>query len=151
FNGAPVWRFWREAARRDVFVAEGRANAVFLLKWLTLAYLLEGLMIAYVPAEAIGAAVGGDGVGPVLLSGLIGAPAYLNGYVAPPLVAGLMTQGMSEASAMSFMIAGGVSSIPAMTAVFALVKRPVFAAYLGLGYAGAVLSGLVFGGYVAWT
>jgi uncharacterized membrane protein YraQ (UPF0718 family) len=46
---------------------------------------------------------------------------------------------------MSFMIAGGVSSIPAAVAVWALVKPRVFAAYLGLALAGAVMAGAVWG------
>ena len=74
-----------------------------------------------------------------------GAPAYLNGYAAPALVAGLIEQGMTNGAGMAFMVAGAVSCIPAMTAVYALVRRPVFAAYVGLGFAGAVLSGIVFG------
>jgi hypothetical protein len=52
---------------------------------------------------------------------------------------------MSAGSAMAFIVAGAVSSLPAMTAVFALVKRQVFAAYVVLGFSGAVLTGLVFG------
>lgn len=100
---------------------------------------------SYIPAEAIAGVVGGDGIMPIILAALVGAPAYLNSYAAPPLVAGLMEQGMSPGAAMSFVIAGGVSCIPAMTAVFALVKRPVFAAYVGLGFIGAVLSGLAYG------
>jgi hypothetical protein len=71
-------------------------------------------------------------------------PAYLNSYVAPPLLAGLVEQGMSIGAAMAFMIAGGVSSIPAMAAVWSIVKRGVFVAYLGLGLTGAILSGVVF-------
>ena len=47
-------------------------------------------------------------------------------------------------AAMSFMIAGGVSSIPAAIAVWALVKPKVFAAYLFYGIVGATLSGLVW-------
>jgi hypothetical protein len=71
-------------------------------------------------------------------------PAYLNSYVAPPLLAGLMSQGMSAGAALAFMIAGAVSSIPAMAAVWSLVKPRVFATYLGLGVSGAILSGVVF-------
>jgi len=145
FQGQPQWRFWESPERRGVFWSEGLANARFLIKWLTLAYLLESLMIAYIPSESIAGALGGRGIGPIVLSALIGAPAYVNSYAAPPLVAGLMTQGMSAGAGMAFMVAGAVSCIPAMTAVFALVRRPVFAAYLGLGFAGAVLSGLAYG------
>ncbi len=73
-----------------MFVNEARVNALFLLKWLTLAYVLEGLLITFVPAEIIGAVVGGDGFTPIVLGALVGAPAYLNGYAALPLVAGLV-------------------------------------------------------------
>lgn len=145
----PVWKFWHEQPRRQVFVSEAGSNALFLLKWLTLAYLIESVMIAYLPAEAIATVVGGEGVGPVILSAIVGAPAYLNSYAAPALVNGLMTQGMSASAAMAFMVAGAVSSIPAMTAVFALVKVRVFAAYVILGLGGAILAGLAYGAVAA--
>ena len=147
--GRPVWRFWQQPARRTVFGQTALEQALFLGKWLALAYLLEGLLITYVPAEAIGSVVGGPGVWPVVLGALVGAPAYLNGYAAPALVAGLMEQGMSAGAAMSFMVAGAVSCIPAMAAVFALVKRPVFVTYVALGIGGAIASGLIFGAVMA--
>jgi uncharacterized membrane protein YraQ (UPF0718 family) len=55
-----------------------------------------------------------------------------------------MEQGMSSGAAMAFMVAGAVSSIPAMAAVWSLVKPPVFGVYLGLGVVGAVVSGMLF-------
>ena len=42
---------------------------------------------------------------------------------------------------MSFVIAGGVSCIPAAIAVWALVKPRVFAAYFGYGIIGAFMVG----------
>jgi len=51
---------------------------------------------------------------------------------------------MSNGAAMSFVIAGGVSCIPAAIAVWALVKPRVFAAYLGFATVGAVLAGLAW-------
>ena len=140
-----LWRFWREPPRRAIFRAEAVANARFLVKWLALAYLLQALLVAYVPAETVAAAVGGDGVGSIALGALIGAPAYLNGYAAPALVAGLMQQGMGAGAAMAFMVAGSVTCIPAMAAVFSLVRGPVFAAYVALGVAGAMALGAAFG------
>ncbi len=144
-EGRPAWRFWREPPRRAAFAAEARANGLFLVKWLTLAYLLEGLLIETLPAATIARVVGGDGVLSVVVAALVGGPAYLNSYAAPPLVAGLMQQGMSAGAGMAFIVAGAVSSMPAMVAVFALVRRRVFAAYVGLGVLGAVLSGLAYG------
>ncbi len=144
FDGKPVWRFWHEKSRRQRFGQLGKENFLFLLKWMSLAYLIEALMITYVPAELIASIVGGPGAKPIIISAFIGAPAYLNGYVAPPLLAGLMVQGMSAGAAMSFMVAGAVSSIPAMTAVWSLVKPRVFATYLSLGIGGAIAAGFAF-------
>lgn len=139
------WAFWRERARVSVFARTAGENLFFLGKWLLLAYFLQGLLIRYVPADLIARVIGGDGLGPILLAASLGAPAYLNGYAAVPLLEGLLSQGMSDGAAMAFMIAGGVSSIPAAVAVWALVKPRIFAIYLALGISGAVLSGLAWG------
>lgn len=144
FSGKPAWRFWQEARRRETFRAELVANGLFLIKWLALAYVLEALLVTYVPASMIAGLVGGEGLLPIGIAALVGMPAYLNSYVAPPLLAGLMEQGMSNGAAMAFMVSGAVSSVPAMAAVWSLVKRPVFGAYIGLGVSGAIVSGIIF-------
>jgi len=144
FSGAPVWKFWHEGERREIFRTEMGQNALFLAKWLALAYVLEALLVTYVPADLIASTVGGEGLLPIIISAFVGVPAYLNSYLAPPLLAGLTEQGMSAGAAMAFMIAGAVSSVPAMAAVWSLVKRGVFVAYLGLGLVGAILSGVLF-------
>jgi uncharacterized membrane protein YraQ (UPF0718 family) len=78
------------------------------------------------------------------MGALVGAPAYLNGYAAVPLVDALLNQGMSQGAAMSFVIAGGVSCIPAAIAVWALVKPRVFIAYLSFAIVGAITAGIVW-------
>ncbi|MBR9762213.1 MAG: permease [Rhodobacteraceae bacterium] len=144
FRGKPAWRFWTEAPRRETFTTTARENLVFLTKWLLLAYLLEAVMLRHVPAEWIAGVLGGSGPVPILLGALVGAPAYLNGYAAVPLVDALLAQGMAPGAAMSFVVAGGVSCIPAAVAVWALVKPRVFAAYLGIAILGAILAGLAW-------
>ncbi len=143
-SGKPVWKMWSEAPRREVFASEARTNGIFLVKWLSLAYVIEALLVSYVPAETIATVVGGPGIGPIVTAAFVGMPAYLNGYVAPALLSGLIDQGMTNGAAMAFMTAGAVSSIPAMAAVWSLVKPQVFATYLGLGLTGAILGGLIF-------
>ncbi|MEM9268528.1 MAG: permease [Pseudomonadota bacterium] len=145
FQGEPVWAFWTEPARHQAFRESAIENGLFLLKWLALAYLIEALMIRHIPAELVATVLGGTGIGPVVLGALVGAPAYLNGYAAVPLMAGLLDQGMAPGAAMSFVLAGGVSSIPAAMAVWALVKPRVFAAYLGFALVGSILAGLTWG------
>lgn len=144
FADKPEWRFWNEADRRQVFQDTALENAMFLLKWLALAYVLEAIMIHYVPAEWIATFLGGEGIRPIAMGALVGAPAYLNGYAAVPLVDALLAQGMAQGAAMSFMIAGGVSCIPAAIAVWALVKPRVFAAYIGLAMVGSFFAGILW-------
>lgn len=140
-----VWKFWREAPRRAAFAREGRASSLFLAKWLTLAFILESLMLAYIPADTIGSVAGDGGPLSVFVAALVGVPAYLNGYAALPLVAGLIDSGMAPGAGMAFLLAGGVTSIPAAMAVFALARPPVCAAYLAFALAGSVLAGLAYG------
>ncbi|MEM9912311.1 MAG: permease [Pseudomonadota bacterium] len=144
FQGRPVWRFWSEPARRHAFRDSALENGGFLLKWLSLAYVIEALMVSYLPAGVIANLLGGEGVGTIILGALVGAPAYLNGYAAVALIDGLLAQGMSNGAAMSFVVAGGVSSIPAALAVWALVKPRVFCLYLGLALIGATGAGLIW-------
>ena len=144
FEGKPLWAFWKESPRRAAFWDSAIDNALFLFKWLALAYVIEALMLAYIPAETVAQVLGGDGIGPIFLAALVGAPAYLNGYAAVPLVDALIQQGMGQGAAMSFVIAGGISCIPAAIAVWALVRPKVFVAYLGLAMIGAVLAGLTW-------
>ncbi|MEX0759534.1 MAG: permease [Tistlia sp.] len=143
-TGETRWAVWREAPRRALFGAEAVAAGGFLLKWLSLAFLLESLMVAWLPQELVADTLGGEGPWTILLAGLVGVPAYLNGYAAVPLIDRLMSDGMAPGAALTFLLAGGASSVPAAMAVWALVRRPVFGLYLGLALAGSVAAGLLF-------
>lgn len=137
----PVWAFWREPERAQTFVVSGGQSLWFLIRWLTLAFLLESLMVAWVPAETIAAALGSENGFAIPLAVALGVPAYLNGFAAIPLVSGLIGLGMSPAVGLAFMIAGGVTSIPAALAVWGIARPPVFLAYLGFAALGSLLAG----------
>ena len=140
-----VWKFWFDQERRTHFSDNALDNLIFLGKWMAIAFFLESLMLSYIPAETVGNLVGEGSWGSVMLASVVGIPAYLNGYAALPLVAGLIEQGMAPGAGMAFLLAGGVSCIPAAIAVWALASPQVFLAYLGLAFTGACLLGLSFG------
>jgi uncharacterized membrane protein YraQ (UPF0718 family) len=142
-----VWAFWVDERRRGKFLQTAWKTTMLLAKWLTLAFLLESLMLAYIPAEKVTGILGGEGLGPIITATLVGVPAYLNGYAALPLVGGLIEQGMAPGAGLAFLVAGGVTSLPAAIAVWALVRPHVFALYIFLALAGAMTSGLL---YQAW-
>ncbi|MCH8098087.1 MAG: permease [Proteobacteria bacterium] len=139
-----VWAFWRHPERRKTFRSEALANGWFLFRWLTLAFIVESLMVAYLPADAVAQWLGSDQWWVVPASVAVGVPAYLNGYAAIPMVNALVNMGMGLGAALAFMVAGGVTSIPAAMAVFALVKRTVFLWYLALGLAGSLIVGFAY-------
>lgn len=138
------WRFWQQPQRIEAFKAESKAIGIFLGKWLAFAFFLESLMIAYIAPDWITDYVGADSVFAIPLAAIIGVPSYLNGYAAIPLISGLLDMGMTSGAAMAFVTAGAVSSIPAAIAVFALVKKPVFALYLLLGLTGSMLTAWIY-------
>ncbi len=127
-----------------MFLQSFRSTGWFLMKWLTLAFLVESLMVAYLPAEAVASWLGGDSLWAIPRAVVVGVPAYLNGFAAIPVVSGLLQAGMAPGAALAFMTAGAMTSIPAAIAVYALVRRGVFGWYLILALAGSGLSGLLY-------
>ena len=135
---------WREAGRRDLFRQEAKSVALFLSKWLLLAFLIESLMVAWLPADLVVRSVGGGDWVSILAAALVGVPAYLNGYAAIPLIGELMDSGMAWGAALAFMVAGGVTSLPAAMAVYAVARRPIFLWYLVFALVGSVAIGTAY-------
>jgi len=138
------WKFWTNQASRQAFVDELRTIGWFLLKWLALAFFLESLMLRYVPTDWMVQLLGHENRLAIPTAALVGIPSYLNGYAAIPLTAGLLDIGISKGAAMTFVTAGAVTSMPAAIAVFALVRKPVFVAYIVLGIMSSILAGYAY-------
>ena len=51
---------------------------------------------------------------------------------------------MNPVAALAFLIAGPMTTLPAMSAVWGLVNRKVFSLYLGFALVGAVALGYVY-------
>ncbi len=136
------WAFWGDEARRVAFRTELFKTAGFLLKIMVLAFILESLMLAWVPADLVADILGGESIWAIPVATLVGVPAYLNSLAAVPLVAGLMEMGMAPGAALAFLTAGAISSIPAAAAVFSTVRRNVFAWYLLFALIGSILVGV---------
>jgi uncharacterized membrane protein YraQ (UPF0718 family) len=144
----PVWRFWRQANRLRMFWSETGTAGWFLGRWLAFAFVLESLMITYLPGETVIAWLGDGNPFAIPLAVIVGVPAYLNGYAAIPLVGGLIDLGMSPATGLSFMLAGSVTSIPAAIAVWTIARPRLFGLYLIMAASGALLSGLAYSSWL---
>ena len=65
-----------------------------------------------------------------------------------PWSAGLVEQGMAPGAGLAFLVAGGVTSLPAAIAVWALAKKEVFILYVALALTGSFIAGMLF---QVWT
>lgn len=120
-------------------------EAILLVtRFLVIAYILEAIIKFYLPPEFINLLVGGSPLVSIFKASLVSIPLYTTNLSALGIVAGLMDHGMSQAAALSFLIGGATTTIPAMSAVYGLVKKPIFLLYLGFAVAGSLISGIVF-------
>jgi uncharacterized protein len=140
---SPTWRFWREPERLAMFFREFKSAAFKILPWMVVAFILESLMTAYVPTELVARWVGSTSAWAIPLSILVSMPTYVNPVAAVPLVAGFVSIGMTKPAALAFIVAGSVTTIPAMMAVLPLVRTRIFVWH--------ILVGLVAAGIAAYT
>ena len=117
---------------------------LWIAQLMLLAFVLEALILKFVPQDAIVGWIGtGNPVAP-LLAALIGIPVYTGNLMAIPLMGGLLEQGMAPGGVLAFLIAGPVTTIPAMAAVWGVVKRRVFWLYIAIGLVGAIGFGYLY-------
>lgn len=115
-----------------------------VLKFMALAFFLEALITLYVPSEWIVNILGSNNTLVIPLAALIGVPVYTTNLTALGIVSGLLSQGMDPAAALSFLIAGATTTLPAMSAVYGLTKKRLFFLYVSFTLFGALFFGYLF-------
>ncbi|RTL94570.1 MAG: permease [Hyphomicrobiales bacterium] len=138
------FQIWRDPARMRAFganlVSTTRAVVICLLFAFSAEFLLRDLL----PVHVLTAYVGKDSPYAIPLAVLVGAPMYLDGLAALPLVHGLLDLGMSPGAAMALLVSGGAVSIWGVLAV-ALVLRPsTIAMFVTLAVIGSLAIGYAF-------
>ena len=138
---AVSWRFWREPERMAVFRDTCWRMARLVVLLLGAAFVAEYFVKLYLPEDALAGLFGRDNPLSIPVAALLAAPLYLDGYAALPQVRGLIDRGMAEGAAMAFLISGGIICVWTAVPVFALVRWPVFLAYIAMALAGSTLAG----------
>ena len=126
------------------FLFNFKDMAIFVGKYMLIAFVLEALIVRYVPMDWVGKLLGNDNpLGPIMAA-LIGIPAYASSISAIPVIRGLTELGMDKGTALAFMISGAATSIPAMVAVYSIVKKRTFFLYVAFSMIGAIVSGYIY-------
>ena len=138
-------RVWMEPDRMSRLWREMRATTWLVLICLVPAFAAEHALQAILDPNALTAFVGEGATFAVPIAVFLGAPVYLEGYAALPLVRGLMNQGMSPGAAMAFLVAGGVISVWGAVVIAPVLRIGAFALYLFMALAGSLLVGWTYG------
>lgn len=69
---------------------------------------------------------------------------YTSNITALPMVGGLLELGLNKGAALSFLIAGATTTLPAMVAVWGITRKKVFCLYLAFVLIGALVTGICF-------
>jgi len=127
--------FWKRLGE------ESMGATLMVIKFMALAFFLEALIILYVPQEWITSIMGKDNSWAIFTATFLGIPVYTSNLSALPMVSGLLAQGMSPAAGLAFLIAGPTTTLPAMAAVWTLVKHRIFILYVSFSLVSAILLG----------
>lgn len=122
---------------------ETLTNVRLAMRWLALALTLEVFVQSLLPPNWVESIFGGHSAWAVPIAAVIGAPLYLDGFAALPLVRSLLDKGMGFGAALALLISGAAVSLYAAVAVAAIVRASVFVLYLGLAVTGACGAGFV--------
>jgi uncharacterized membrane protein YraQ (UPF0718 family) len=125
-------------------VKETISATLMVAKFMALAFFLEALITFYIPGEWITTALGRHNPLVIITAAFMGIPTYTTSLTALPMISGLLTQGMSPAAALAFLVAGPTTTLPAMAAVWPLVARRVFVIYISFALLGAILIGYMY-------
>ena len=128
----------------EKILSETKKSVWMVVKFMSLAFLINALITFYIPQDALSKLLVGHGTSSVIIATLVGIPAYTSSITALPLVGGLLALGMSKGAALAFLIAGPTTTLPAMVAVWGIAKRRVFILYLSFVLLGAMLFGLLY-------
>ena len=96
---------------------------LFVGKYLLLAIVLEAIIVTLVPISWITFLVGQNNVQSLFTAALIGLPLPTNQIPIIPILAGLLERGIDQGAALTLLLAGPVTSLPAMLALWAMFQR----------------------------
>jgi uncharacterized membrane protein YraQ (UPF0718 family) len=144
------FRIWREPARIRAFRAELLSMARLIALCLTFAFSAEFLLRDLLPPHLLATYVGEDSIYAIPLAVLAGAPMYLDGYAALPLVRGLLDLGMSPGAAMAFLVSGSAVSVWGVMAVMAVLRPATIGLFVTLAVIGSLAIGYTFSGIWAF-
>jgi uncharacterized membrane protein YraQ (UPF0718 family) len=142
-NSNDLYRNESDSKWSGIFVETMKASFM-VAKFMGVAFLVTALITFYLPEDIVKGIVSGSSTKQGLLATLIGIPMYTSNITGLPIAGGLIDLGLNKGAALSFLIAGATTTLPAMIAVWGITKRRVYFLYLSFALFGSMIAGLCF-------
>jgi uncharacterized membrane protein YraQ (UPF0718 family) len=115
----------------------GKRLLVMFVGFAFIGYLLNGL----IPSDVISSMFGNGNHFSIPLAATLGLPFYINSEASLPLLRTFIDSGMSQGSAMAFLITGSGTSLGAITGALTIAKWKVIAIVVGTLWVGGIVLG----------
>ncbi len=114
---------------------------LFVGKYLLLAIILEAIIVTLVPVSWITFLVGQKSVFSLFSAALIGLPLPTNQIPIIPIMAGLLERGIDFGAGLTLLLAGPVTSLPSMLALWAMFQKRLVLVFILHSLAVSILLG----------
>ncbi len=105
---------------------------------------ISGIALAYIPSTIVEKYAGGDSWFAIPVASVIGVPLYLRIEMAIPLLATLLTKGMSMGAAVALLIGGTGASLPELAILSSMLKPKGIIAFTLTVFVLATSGGILF-------
>jgi len=126
------------------FLERARDTSLFIGKFLLMAIALQVALELFVPMEFIRVLAGKSDWSSLVWAALLGTPLPAHQIPVVPILRGLLDLGMDKGAAVTFLVAGPVTSIPALLVIWKVFEKRLFYLYLTLCLTGAVFAGMLY-------
>ncbi len=129
----------------DFFYKRAKELFRFMVKFILIAVFIEAIMIIFIPIEWTTSLLGKNNIFSPIWATFIAIPLPVNGVSVVPILQGLIKKGISTKAAVSFMLAGPVTSIPAIIVLKGMFKKQVVITFLFISICGSIILGYLLG------
>lgn len=136
------WQKQGQAVKLALKDAVGLFKGVFV--WLLVGAGIGAFIYGFVPTELLENFAGADNLWAIPLAALVGIPMYIRVETMIPIAGILMDKGVSAGIVIALILGGAGASIPEVSLLNSIFKKPMVATFVLCIFAVAVTTGYVF-------
>jgi len=142
--GLMLWR-WFTKGEIGIWMKETLRFVRLIVPWLLVGVFVAGIIITFVPQDAVTRWVGGNSLFANFIASFLGALMYFATLTEVPIVSAFMNLGMGKGPTLALLLAGPALSLPNMLVIRNIMGTKKTLTYIALVVIFATITGYVFG------